>query len=250
MAADGSRTPGSAALKGILFDKDGTLIDFQKSWGPVVRALALSFAHGDEREAMRLMIAAGYDPESDSYRSGSVVAAGTSVDLCDLWRPGLAPAERAATITEIDATFAQAAIDHAVPVCPLDAVFSALAAEGYVLGLATNDATASAELCLTGLGVRHHFASVHGWDSVANAKPAPDMVQAFCAGANLAPEQVAVVGDNLHDLHMAEAAGVSLKVGVLSGNSRREHLEAHADLLIEDVSYLPAALKERARIAG
>ncbi|WP_137388918.1 HAD family hydrolase [Rhodoligotrophos defluvii] len=237
-------------IRGVLFDKDGTLIDFQKSWGPVMRSLALRFADGEEAEALRLMIAAGYDPATDTYRSGSVAAAGTSVDLCDLWRPGLAPDRRAATIAEIDAHFARGAIDHAAPVCPLDAVFSVLEAEGLVLGVATNDATLSAELCLEALGVRHRLFSVHGWDSVASAKPAPDMVHAFCAAADLLPAEVAVVGDNLHDLHMAAAAGAGLKIGVLSGNSRREHLERHADIVIEDISCLPAVLSDRRRLAG
>ncbi|MGF7161794.1 phosphoglycolate phosphatase [Rhodoligotrophos appendicifer] len=237
-------------FRGILFDKDGTLINFQASWGPAVKSLALRFAEGDEETALSLMIAAGFDPLTENYRPGSVIAAGTSVELADLWRPGLSAAARQSTIERIDDHFARAAGIGAVPICELAPVLSALKSQGYILGVATNDATHSAEICIAGLGVRDWFLSIHGWDSVPNPKPAPDMVHAFCRVAGLIPEEVVVVGDNRHDLLMAAAADVGLKVGVLSGSSDQSHLHDLADLLISDISQLQAALENHGRLAG
>jgi phosphoglycolate phosphatase len=69
------------------------------------------------------------------------------------------------------------------------------------------------------------------------------MALAFCAAMGLTPAEVAVVGDAVHDLAMAQAAGVGLTVGVLSGTSRREHLAALADILIDSVAELPARVE-------
>jgi phosphoglycolate phosphatase len=59
----------------------------------------------------------------------------------------------------------------------------------------------------------------------------------------LAPYEIAMVGDNLHDLETAHAAGAGLAVGVLSGNSPREALESHADVVLDSVAGLPELLK-------
>ena len=47
--------------KGILFDKDGTLVDFQKTWFAIGDLMALQAAGGDRARADELMTEAGYD---------------------------------------------------------------------------------------------------------------------------------------------------------------------------------------------
>jgi phosphoglycolate phosphatase len=53
---------------------------------------------------------------------------------------------------------------------------------------------------------------------------------------------VAVVGDNLHDLDMGRRAGAGLVVGVLTGNSERADLTAHADHVLESIVELEGVL--------
>ena len=65
----------SMTIRGILFDKDGTLIDFPSTWTPVLKALSLEFAKGDRARAWELMETAGYDPETDRFKPGSIWAA-------------------------------------------------------------------------------------------------------------------------------------------------------------------------------
>ena len=38
------------------------------------------------------------------------------------------------------------------------------------------------------------------------------LVLAFCAAVGLPPAEVAMVGDNLHDIHMGQSAGAGLLV--------------------------------------
>jgi phosphoglycolate phosphatase len=64
------------------------------------------------------------------------------------------------------------------------------------------------------------------------------MVLGFCHAVGLARDEVAVVGDAVHDLAMGRAAGVGLTVGVLSGTSQRADLEGYADLILGSVADL------------
>ncbi len=228
------------AIRGLLFDKDGTLIDFEASWQALFERFALEVAGGDAGHAARLLEQAGYDEAAGRFRAGSVIAAGTTVELVELWQPDLDREARKAAVGHMDAQIVQTASSTAVAVCDLAPVLGGLAATGrFRLGVATNDAALSAERCLAQLGVRDMFDAVIGWDSVERAKPAPDMVHAFCRRCGLEPAEVAVIGDNMHDLEMAEAAGAGLRIGVLSGNSAHDDLAPLAHAVIEDISHLP-----------
>ena len=65
----------------------------------------------------------------------------------------------------------------------------------------------------------------------------PDPVLAFATFAEVAPAEIAVVGDTEHDLVAARAAG-AIAVGVLSGPVPRERLEPHADVLLPSIAKL------------
>jgi len=229
-------------IRAILFDKDGTLIDFAATWVPVVKALAVEFAAGHQPTAEELLAIAGYDPARDSFRGGSVWAGGTSRDLVAAWRPGATPAEVDEATRFVDDFCKAHASDSAVPVADLGPLFRELRADGLKLGIATNDSEYTARATARRLGVDHLFDRILGYDSVVNAKPAPDMVLDFCAALSLAPETVAVVGDNVHDIDMARAAGAGLAIGVLTGNSSRDELAPHADHVIGSVADLPRLL--------
>ena len=94
------------------------------------------------------------------------------------------------------------------------------------------------------LGVRRLLPHVFGYDSVARPKPGPDMVDAFAAAAGLAPAEIAVVGDNHHDLAMARAAHAGAAVGVLSGTGEAADLAPLADVILADIRALPGWLHQ------
>ena len=54
--------------------------------------------------------------------------------------------------------------------------------------------------------------------------------------------EVAVVGDNLHDLEMGRAAQAGLVVGVLTGNGEAGDLSAKADFVLDSISDLESLL--------
>ncbi len=238
------------SIRGILFDKDGTLIDFPATWEPVLRALASEFARNDRARVEELLAVAGYDPVLKGFTPGSIWAAGHSLDLARAWLPGADSGKQDELALWIDGYSAAIAPDTAAPITDLRALFAALSAQGLLLGIATNDSTRSARATMERLGLMPHLTLVMGYDSVPDPKPGPGMVRKFCEAAGLLAFEVAVVGDNVHDVEMARAAGAGLAIGVLTGNARREHLQDHVDHLIDSVEGLPGLIADLNRGRG
>ncbi len=233
------------SIAGILFDKDGTLIDFEATWQPVYRAVALHVTGGDETRAHDLLEQAGFDHAVQRCRAGTLLSVGTAEELAAVWYPAPSGAALAAMVVELDDMFTARALEHVAPITDLGSLFGTLKQNGHRLGIATNDVTRSADACFDRLGVTGMLDYVTGYDGVENAKPAPDMVHAFCSVCSLEPGQVAVVGDNVHDLEMGLAAGAGLRVGVLSGNCDAHDFEGKADVVLDTVADLPALLDGR-----
>ncbi len=234
-------------IRAILFDKDGTLLDFQATWFAVGDAMALAAAGGDRARADALLARAGYDFEQRCFVADSVFAAGTNADIVALWYPEADAQRRRELVATFDQVTAAEGALRSVPIEGMRAALTRLHTAGLRLGLATNDSTGGAEKALLALGIAQLFDAVYGYDGVANPKPAPDTVRAFADLTGLKPSQIAVVGDNRHDLEMAKAGGAGLAVGVLSGTGTRPSLAPLADVIIGSVAELPDLLAERAR---
>lgn len=229
-------------MPGILLDKDGTLIDFDATWLPVYRSVVLHLAGGDEAWAEEMLVATGYDRELGRCRAGSTICVGTTMQMVPAWRPDLSGVELEDAIRHVDTMFTDGALDHITPITDLAALFTRLAQDGYRLGIATNDVTRSALACFDHFGLSGQLDFITGYDGVAEPKPAPDMVLAFCAACEIEPSHVVVVGDNVQDLEMGIAAGVRLTVGVLSGHADAQDFAACADIVLDTVADLPQAL--------
>jgi phosphoglycolate phosphatase len=68
-------------IAGILFDKDGTLIRYDESWGPVNREAARIAAAGRPDLELPLLKAAGMDPVSGHTLADSLFAAGNAAEI-------------------------------------------------------------------------------------------------------------------------------------------------------------------------
>lgn len=234
------------AIKGILFDKDGTLLDYYATWMPANREAALAIAEGDTMVGQRLLLAGGFDPHADRIRTGSALAAGSNWEIAQCWSLALnghrfhKPVE--AILRVIDEVFERNGRDSASPVTDLVPFLANLRRLGLTLGVATNDSKKGAERSLGRFGVIGMFDFLAGYDSGYGAKPGPGLVQGFCRSTGLEASDVMVVGDNLHDIEMGRAANVGMVVGVLTGTSLREELEGHADHVLTSIVDLEGLL--------
>lgn len=225
-------------LAGILFDKDGTLIDYAATWNPANWRAAYFFADGDQEVAEALMIAGGWDKATDSMIPGSPLVAGTIKEIAAIWSAVLPPDRRdeEAMVTLLHTMMATDLTTH--PLTDLDDLFARLTKDGLRLGVATNDTEAGAEATLAPLDIMHHLDFVVGFDSGHGAKPEPGMVLAFAEHLSVAPGSVMMVGDSIHDLEAGRAAG-AITVGVLTGDATEDHLRPHADHILDSIEALP-----------
>jgi phosphoglycolate phosphatase len=234
-----------SSIKGILFDKDGTLVDFEATWFAIGDLMALQAAGGDRGKADALMAAAGYDFARKCFKADSVFAAGTNADIVALWYPEAAPEDRRKMTIGFDRFTAEEGARQSVPLPGSQDAIARLHNSGFRLGVATNDSTGGAEKTLLALGVAQMFDAAYGYDAVANPKPSPDAIYAFSDLTGLKPSEIAMVGDNRHDMEMARAGGAGLAVAVLSGTGTRETLAPMADVVLDSIADLPRFLAAR-----
>ncbi|MFC5759558.1 HAD family hydrolase [Rhizobium sp. GCM10022189] len=230
-------------IRGILFDKDGTLLDYDESWLPVNRELARIAAEGDADLADRLLAACGMDPATGHIVPDSLLAAGNTRQIAE----GLVAAGSRVDVVELtiklDTLFSNAS-EFSVPVTDLAAFFGRLHRRGFKLGIASSDNERSIRRTAERFGISGYVDYIAGYDSGFGSKPEPGMVLGFCAATGLAPEEVAMVGDNNHDLHMGRNARTGLTIAVLTGTGSRESLSGAADHVFDDITEIEALLPD------
>jgi len=228
-------------IKGILFDKDGTLIDFMASWMPAIIEAANYFADNDQNTVDKMLQASGYEVETHTIKGGSILAAANNAQIADCWSQFLTIAADGEMINKLNQIFQHHNQHSSIAVTDLHSLFNELIARGIYLGLATSDSEQGAKKTLAALGVESQMAFICGYDSGHGIKPEAGMVQAFCQQLKISPDEVIVVGDNTHDLHMAHNAGAKLAIGVLTGTSTAVNLH-EADYILDNVADIPELL--------
>ncbi|MBC6440254.1 MAG: HAD family hydrolase [Rhodospirillales bacterium] len=236
-----------STIKGLLFDKDGTLIDFLATWMPACCQLAdeLARTYATADVADRMLLESGYDRVADKLSPASILAGGTNQELIGIWRDVLGDRAPSDIDEIVLTTFAQHATGEVVPTAEMQPLMSTLRDRGLILGIATNDDTESALWTAEFLGVAGMMAFVTGADAGHGGKPGPGMGLAFCRAAGIAPEHAAMVGDSAADANMALAAGFGAAIGVCTGAAPAHELADHFDVVIDSVADLPDLLSGR-----
>jgi phosphoglycolate phosphatase-like HAD superfamily hydrolase len=235
----------TGALDGIdlvVFDKDGTLLDFHAMWGGWAIELGRRLDGATRRPVAGDVFATiGFDPTSGRARPGSPLAVATMSQIREViaavirrWCPSVGAARQAVET----AWFVPDPVTTAVPIGDLPGLFAALRDSGRSIAVATTDDRAPTEATLRALGVRDLVAAIACGDDGIGVKPEPRMLLGLCEAVRIQPDRTAVVGDTLADLRMARNAGARMVIGVLSGIDDADTLGPAADLLLPSIADL------------
>ncbi|MBI2780179.1 MAG: HAD family hydrolase [Chloroflexi bacterium] len=231
-----------AGIDLIIFDKDGTLIEFHLMWGAWVDALARRLetaAALPVREGLYALL--GVDRGTGLIHAHGLLAATPMSRIREVVQ---AYVEEAGAAPELAAAAIQAAwhapdpVALAQPVTDLAGLLGRLRARVGIFAVATSDDRRPTERTLEALGVSGEFAAISCADDGIRTKPAPDPVLRLCAALGILPSRTAVVGDSPADLLMGRAAGVARSIGVLTGVGDRASLEPLADVVLGSIAEL------------
>ena len=124
-----------------------------------------------------------------------------------------------------------------------------LAAEGYLLAVATGKSRRGLDYALEQTGLREIFHATRTADE-ACSKPHPQMLLDILEDLRVAPREAVMIGDTTYDLEMARSARMAA-VGVCSGGHGREELERLAPLAcLSQVIELAPWLAQRAAVTA
>ncbi|MFY0597692.1 MAG: HAD family hydrolase [Cognatishimia sp.] len=226
-------------IQALLFDKDGTLFDFEKTWNAWSLGIIRHYANGSAALADRIATAIGFDLENQCFQPTSPVIAGTNRQAAEL----LASALPDPDVAQIEQYLAESAVNAPLaPVVALDPLLRGFRQLGLKLGVVTNDTERGARAHLEVAKVLHMFDFIAGHDSGIGSKPDPDPLLAFAQQQDLSPTRVAMVGDSTHDLIAGRRAGM-VTIGVLTGMATEADLAPYADVILPDIGYLPKWLE-------
>ena len=210
-----------AMIKAFLFDKDGTIIDFEHTWHWALTRLfnrmkmecTLSPQVINALKAVSGLRPAGFDCESIIQRLSAPAI--VEIWLRTIWSTGIRESPEALPPVdllrrEMRVRLREAAVaagNNAQALPGVAQMLAELTTRGYPLGVATADSEESAERALTRTGLHKYFSFIGGDGGGYHPKPNPDMAMAFCRQVDVRPEELLVVGDSTTDFAFAHNAG-------------------------------------------
>jgi len=231
----------------IIFDKDGTLTDFKKTWIPILEKrieiiLKMVRIELPEKEIRnRIYATFGINGQSiDPYGpfpytppwEDEIIFATVLYKMGVPWQKGKAAARCSFKKAEKELDRGK----YTELYQGVQGILKNLKANGILISLATADLTDIANDVLKHTGVDDLFDYVIGADMVDIDKPNPEMVNKILGALKVDKKKAVLVGDSIADMEMGKNAGLGLVVGVTeAGVAVKKVLEKDADVVISSV---------------
>lgn len=229
-------------VKAIIFDKDGTILDFYNTWRPIWDKILQDVTNKFQvdQKAIEAICKAlgitdtGFTSDSvfvkDDY--ATITKAIFDVDGIDK--------ETKEDIFHHVGDFVEKEGHHHTNAHVIDGVedtLKVLKKQGFILGLITSDMKKLADKHLEEAGLTAYFDYIGSDDGLMKVKPHPDLLEDFCRKFDLEPKEIAMVGDSIIDMEFAKKNNMGYAIYVRSGYPDKQ-AEKMADMILEDVSQL------------
>ena len=219
-------------IRAILFDKDGTLLQFTEGWVDSIVGFLEDKILDDnkKREAFREI---GIR-EDGGVEENSILSSETAMDLAIIFSKYL-DEDLDEIYRELD--------DHLLnylkennkfirETCDLRSLFEALRERGILIGIFTSDNYRQAKYSMDYLGL-DSFIDFYAAADIYKKKPNKESLEVFKKKYSLEDQEIIIVGDSRVDMVFGED---TVKVGVLCGTGSREMLAKYTDNIIDDPS--------------
>jgi phosphoglycolate phosphatase len=236
----------------IVFDKDGTLVDFDLLWaGKLVHAveavLAAAPTHPELRA--RLFATLGIHADGRSVIPESPLAVSTLAKLgmattVVLYQNGVPwnEAERISRDIFMPAIEVLPRPHDIRPIGDVASLMHRLDEHGFRLAVFTSDDRNATMATLPLLGISDLIQTMVCGDDTIPGKPSGAGLLHLAGHFGVHPEAILMIGDSMTDMTSAQDADVGWRVGVLSGTGRRDGLAGIAHHVVDDIHALqPAA---------
>lgn len=228
-------------IDGILFDKDGTLLDFHTLWmewsKDIIDAICLKM-NLQQVHQKEMATSIGVDWQEDSWDVEGPLAIGTTQDLITLLAHQLYvlnipwnTAFKLVTDTFIEVNRLDNWKKRVKEMPGLKRFVKKCYERNLHLGVVTSDDHEYAVKHLKQLGIHSYFQAFIGGDQVTHGKPFPESAELACAQMNVNPRRMLVIGDSDGDMVLGNNIRAMANIGVVSNTNETKHFH-HADHLI------------------
>ena len=227
------------AIKGLLFDKDGTLIEFHQMWLQVTQNVVMQILQNYPSTQTQQSLLEAVGIFGKHIDNKGLLAANPVEDIAQRWYQLIQPeCELKSFIYVIKNLFNQHIKDNPELIKTLPGVKEKLLSlknQGFKLGIATADTKDSTLYSLNQAGLFELFDFIGYSDGNIAPKPATALMNAFCNQCGLTTDQVIMFGDTISDMEFGHNSG-SKKIAVLTGTATETELKPHADMILASVS--------------